>query len=192
MNISPHPQPNKTTAYSILIVEDEPMLAFFLEETLLEVGFAIAGVVGRLEPALLAIESGDFDAAILDANLAGVSAGPAALALASRGLPFIVVSGYLRAQQPSEFAGAICLSKPCGRDDLIQALYSILKPARVATPVGQRALIPNTQAGSSSRNAWATAVSSMGFPNSRSRGPHAGQASGMAVMKITGMAPCCS
>jgi CheY-like chemotaxis protein len=72
------------------------------------------------------IESGAFDAAILDANLAGVSAGPAALALKAGGLPFIVVSGYLANQQESAFKGALCLQKPCPPDRLIQALRSVL------------------------------------------------------------------
>jgi DNA-binding response OmpR family regulator len=110
----------------ILIVEDEPMLAFVLEEFLTDAGFEIAGVAGRLEMALAMIESRVFDAAILDANLAGVSAGPVATALTARGLPFIVVSGYLPEQQPSAFSGALRLQKPCGPNDLIQALRSIL------------------------------------------------------------------
>ncbi len=113
----------------ILIVEDEPMLAFVLEETLIDAGFEIAGVAGRLETALAMIESEVFDAAIVDANLAGVSAGPAASALAARGTPFIVVSGYLPEQQQSAFSGALRLQKPCRPDDLISALRSLL-PAR--------------------------------------------------------------
>lgn len=110
----------------ILIVEDEAMLAFALEEFLIEAGFDVAGVAGRLETALTKIEAGGFDAAILDANLAGVNAGPAALALTARGLPFIVVSGYLASQQQSAFKGALCLQKPCPADRLVQALRSVL------------------------------------------------------------------
>jgi DNA-binding response OmpR family regulator len=110
----------------ILIVEDEPMLAFALEEFLIDAGFEVVGVAGRIETALTMIEGGGFDAAILDANLAGVSAGPAALALKARGVPFVVVSGYLASQQQSAFQGALCLQKPCPPDRLIQALHDIL------------------------------------------------------------------
>ncbi|MDR3516890.1 MAG: PAS domain S-box protein [Azospirillaceae bacterium] len=110
----------------ILIVEDEPMLAFTLEELLIEAGFEIAGVAGRLETALALIESGVCDAAIIDANLAGVSASPAATALTARGLPFLVLSGYLPSQQHSAFSAALCLQKPCRPDDLIRSLRSIL------------------------------------------------------------------
>jgi CheY-like chemotaxis protein len=110
----------------ILIVEDEPMLAFALEETLIEGGFEIAGVAGELATALAIIESGVCDAAILDVNLSGVSAGPAASALALRGLPFLILSGYSSDQQPSAFSGVPRLQKPCRPDRLIQALRSIL------------------------------------------------------------------
>jgi len=110
----------------ILIVEDEAILALILEEFLIDAGFAIAGVAGRLEPAIELIEHGVIDAAILDANLAGVSSGPAAAALTARGIPFIVVSGYLPEQQPKAFSGAVCLQKPCRPDDLIQALHDLL------------------------------------------------------------------
>ena len=111
----------------ILIVEDEAILALLLEEFLVDAGFEIAGVAGRLETALALIKRGQFDAAILDANLAGVSSGPAASALTEGGVPFIVVSGYLPEQQPDAFSGAVCLQKPCRPDDLIQTLRTILR-----------------------------------------------------------------
>jgi DNA-binding response OmpR family regulator len=110
----------------ILIVEDEPMLAFFLEEMLIEAGFAVAGVAGKLEKALAVIESGVCDAAILDTNLAGVSAGPAAVALTDRGLPFIVLSGYAPHQLQSVFSGAPHLQKPCQPARLLEVLRAIL------------------------------------------------------------------
>ena len=112
----------------VLIVEDEPVLAFALEETLVEAGFAIAGPASRLDKALAIIESGVCDAAILDTNLAGVNVGPVAAALAARGLPFIILSGYSPDQQNSAFAGALHLQKPCRSERIIQALHDILPP----------------------------------------------------------------
>ncbi len=111
----------------ILIVEDEPMLAFVLEELLIDAGFEIAGVATKLPAALAIIESGVCDAAILDANLGGVSAGPAAAALAARGLPCLIVSGYSPDQLSGDFTGALCLQKPCRPERLLQALRSILR-----------------------------------------------------------------
>jgi DNA-binding response OmpR family regulator len=126
MSQSPTTRDNQQTAAAVLIIEDEPVLAFALEEFLIASGFEIAGVAARLETALTMIEGVVFDVAILDANLAGVDASPAASALRARERPFIVVSGYLPGQQPPAFAGALCLQKPCPPERLIQALHSIL------------------------------------------------------------------
>ena len=110
----------------ILIVEDEPMIAITLEEVLIDAGFAIAGVAGKLDKALALIESGACDAAIVDAKLAGISASPAAIALTARGLPYIVISGYSREQMRGEFPRAFFLSKPCRPELLLETLNSIL------------------------------------------------------------------
>ena len=110
----------------ILIVEDEALIAMTLEGVLVDAGFNVVGMAGRLQTALAFIERDICDAAVLDTNLAGVSAGPAALALMARGIPFIVVSGYLPDQQPAAFSGAVRLQKPCSPDDLIRALRSVL------------------------------------------------------------------
>lgn len=112
--------------WSVLIVEDEPMLAYALEELVTESGYLIAGVTGSLEGALKIIENGVCDAAILDTNLKGESSGPAALALKARRVPFIVLSGYAHSQQLAAFDGALHFQKPCKSDLLMQALRSIL------------------------------------------------------------------
>ena len=110
----------------ILIVEDEPFLALALEETLIDAGFAIAGVTGRIDKALAVIDSGGCDSAILDANLAGISATPVAAALTARGLPFIVMSGYSANQQPEALRAAPLVQKPCRPERIIETLKNVL------------------------------------------------------------------
>ena len=110
----------------VLIVEDEPLIAFALEDLLIDAGFKIVGVTGRLDKALALIGSAVFDVAIVDANLAGVSASPAASALTARGIPFIVLSGYSIEQLPDEFLGAHFMKKPCRPAQLIQSLGDIV------------------------------------------------------------------
>lgn len=118
--------PPAEAAPRILIVEDEPVLAFVLEEVLAGAGLRIAGVATRLERALTMINAGGCDAALLDTNLAGISAVPVALALKARRIPFVVLSGYSAAQQEPAFAAAaLRLQKPCPPDRLIEALRSI-------------------------------------------------------------------
>jgi DNA-binding response OmpR family regulator len=110
----------------ILIVEDEPMIGLTLQDLLIEAGFQVACVAGKLEKALALIESAGCDAAIVDANLAGVSASPAALALAARDLPFIVLSGNSPEQLKGAFPATLFMRKPCRPAKIIQALKSIV------------------------------------------------------------------
>jgi DNA-binding response OmpR family regulator len=122
----------------ILIVEDEPMIAMNLEDLLVEQGFEIAGVVRKLEKALALIESAACDAAIIDANLAGVSASPAASAMAARGLPFMIMSGYSHEQLRAKFPGALFIQKPCRPKQIIQALSELLLNAKIiGNPVAE-------------------------------------------------------
>jgi DNA-binding response OmpR family regulator len=118
---------NTETGRRILIVEDDPMLGFGLEDLLLGSGFEVAGVAQTLENGLALIERRTCDAAIVDANLDGVSASPIADAMTSRGLPYIVLSGYSQEQQGGAFAGAAdYLQKPCGPARLIAALEKMV------------------------------------------------------------------
>ena len=125
MSMQSIPTKNKRTA-RILIVEDEPIIALGLEDVLVDAGFQIAGVAGKLEKALALIESGACDVAIVDANLAGVSASPVAIALAARGIPFIVMSGYSPEQLQAVFPDALVMQKPCRPELLIDTLNTLL------------------------------------------------------------------
>lgn len=106
----------------ILIIEDEPMIALDLQDLLEDAGFDVAGVAGKLETALALIETKKFDAAVIDANLGGISSSPAAAALADRSVPFIVLSGYSFKQHEAAFPKALFIQKPCRPDQLINAL----------------------------------------------------------------------
>lgn len=109
----------------IVIIEDEPLLAVDLEDTLINAGFIVAGSASTLAMALALIETVKCDAAIVDANLGGVSASPAAFALSALGVPIIVLSGYSPEQQRSAFPDALFIQKPCRPAQLVQALKTI-------------------------------------------------------------------
>ena len=121
-----HMTGDKIKQTRILIVEDEPMMALDLQDLLVDAGFEVVGVAGRLDKALALIESKDFDVAVLDANLAGVSASPAGAALVTRGLPFVVLSGCSLAQQQDAFPSGHFLQKPCRPARLIDALNHLV------------------------------------------------------------------
>src|SRR5271154_1650881 len=114
----------------VLIVEDEPLVAENLRDDLVEAGFEVVGVAPRVESALKLIEGTGFDVAIIDANLAGISAAPAAAALSARGLPYMVLSGYARGQLQREFSDAVYVQKPYRIRKLIDELNSLLRISR--------------------------------------------------------------
>lgn len=79
----------------ILVVEDDSAVAASLGAVLESVGATVAGPVPSVETALEAIEKElAVDAAIVDVNLAGVTAHAVADRLLARNVPFVFASGY--------------------------------------------------------------------------------------------------
>jgi PAS domain S-box-containing protein len=78
----------------VLIVEDALLLALELEAGLQEAGAHVVGCAADVDEALSLLESTIVDAAVLDANLNGVSVAPVAEALRGRGIPFVFATGY--------------------------------------------------------------------------------------------------
>lgn len=115
-----------TTALRVMIIEDEPLIALSLEELMIDSGFVVAGVAGRLANALELIGRDACDVAILDANLAGVNSGPAGAALAVLGVPYIVLSGYSSTQKDGVFPDAAAfMQKPFDSGRLVEALRNV-------------------------------------------------------------------
>jgi DNA-binding response OmpR family regulator len=109
----------------ILIVEDEMLLAMNIEDMLLDVGHEVAGIAGRLEPALALAREGDFDVAMLDVNLAGDRSFPVADALAERGIPFLFATGYGRAGIEEPYRDRPVLQKPFRAAELLAAIEAL-------------------------------------------------------------------
>jgi DNA-binding response OmpR family regulator len=111
----------------VLVVEDEPLSALDLVDMLTEGGFQVLGPVSLVSDALRLICSEGCDVAVLDVNLGRESAEPIAIHMRERGIPFLVLSGYSRAQHPPGFNGAPSLAKPVSSTDLVREV-SRLKP----------------------------------------------------------------
>jgi DNA-binding response OmpR family regulator len=103
------------------------LVAENLRADLIDEGFEVIGIAARVESALSLIHGMGFDVAIIDANLAGMSAAPAAAALSARKLPFMVLSGYAREQLQREFSGAVYVQKPYRVRKLIDELNALLR-----------------------------------------------------------------
>ena len=98
---------------SILIVEDEPLIAMMLEDFLETLGHDVVATCESLEEALDRVQAGGFDLAIIDVQLKdGKRVWPVADRLKQDGTPFIVATGGHVDPPPPEHAEAPVLSKP--------------------------------------------------------------------------------
>lgn len=113
----------------VLIVEDEIVVALFLEDMLLEFGYEVAGVVGHLDDAMA--REPDYGMAVLDVHLNGRSVFDFADTLAARGVPFAFATGYGERGIPDRHRGRPVLQKPFQPEDLRRVLEE-MGPAAAA------------------------------------------------------------
>ena len=102
------------------------MIRMLLEDMLGELGYTVAAEAGRVEDALQAAKTVDFDLAILDVNLNGEPIMPVAEVLVARGLPFVFATGYGERGLPEPYRDRPTLKKPFQIDNLKQMLQSAL------------------------------------------------------------------
>ncbi len=100
------------------------LVAMNIEDMLLDLGYEVAGLASRLEPALALAREGAFDIAMLDVNLAGQASFPVADAL-KRGIPFLFATGYGIQGITENYRSAPVLQKPFRARDLQEALLEV-------------------------------------------------------------------
>lgn len=113
------------TEKKVLIVEDEAMIAFDLEDVVMSRG-AKAAVCLDLETALKKVEADDFDVAILDYNLGGRTVLPVADSLQARGIPFVFNTAMADFEDLSaRYNGAMVCRKPANEAELVSLLVKL-------------------------------------------------------------------
>ena len=115
-------------ARRILIVEDEFLLAFHLEDLLAALGHHVIGTASRIAEAVAFAQDRDFDFAILDINLAGGQSFPVADILRQRNIPFVFASGYGSAGLLGEYRQVSILRKPYELEDIKRAIAAAVSP----------------------------------------------------------------
>ena len=109
----------------LLIGEDNPFVAAFLQEVVKEGGYELCGVAASAQEFLSLAEQEKPDLAIVDVRLAGSFSGiDAAIEASSRinlGILFVTASPD-RVLDPPAPVGQACLSKPFTEPELIEAL----------------------------------------------------------------------
>ncbi|MGZ2411278.1 CheY-like chemotaxis protein [Sphingomonas sp. F9_3S_D5_B_2] len=107
---------------TVLVLEDEPIIAFTLEDMLLELGYQEVILSGDVRGALALLETCAPCAAVLDVNIRGERSYPVAAVLAERRVPFIFATGYGDAQHPEELRSVPTVTKPYTAEAIRSAL----------------------------------------------------------------------
>jgi len=111
----------------VLVVEDEAMISFLVEDMLRELGVREVWLASTVAGALDLLTTKRPHVAILDINLNGESAYAVAERLQESGIPFMFASGYGRSGVSEEWAGRPVVQKPFDLQGLSAALEQCLK-----------------------------------------------------------------
>ena len=115
-----------TVPLSILIVEDEPLIAMMLEDFIDALGHSVAGSVDTVAAALDKVRETPFDVAILDVHLRnGEASWTVADALADRGTAFVIATGGMIEPPPARHAAVPTLPKPFTIDRVESAIAGL-------------------------------------------------------------------
>lgn len=112
---------------TVLILEDEPILGFALEDMLTELGEWEVVLFTRLEDAAHFLDEGLPDLAILDVNIHGRVSYGVADRLRAAGVPYLFATGYGDLTHPKAHRGAPTVTKPYSSrhiDDAMQAAFA--------------------------------------------------------------------
>jgi DNA-binding response OmpR family regulator len=108
----------------ILIVEDEPLVAFDNEYMLKDADYEVVATVDNFADAARAIEEEEIDLVLTDLSLAGEGDGrDVARAAGAKGVPVLFVTGHSSEDSKSLALG--CLAKPYSPKVLLAALASV-------------------------------------------------------------------
>ena len=109
----------------VLVAEDDALIAFDVEQTLVaQFGFKVS-VVHKLSDGLRVLADDPPHLAVLDVNLDGEDIAPLASSLAQSGAPIVFVSGY-RSHPLELLADGLTIEKPHSTEDLVRMIHDAL------------------------------------------------------------------
>ena len=108
----------------ILVVEDEPLVAFDNEHLLGDAGYTVVATVDRVADAVAVIEADGLDLILSDVTLSGAGDGiDVARAAKAKGIPLLFVTGTR--PQDAEALAVGWLAKPYSSRDLLGAIEAV-------------------------------------------------------------------
>lgn len=115
------------TGLTVLLVEDEYLIALDAEQMLRDLGAKDVEIISTFEAAKKFTQEGEFDLAVLDVNINGQLSFPIAEILKDRGIPVVFASGYALRDRPLDgFEGGVCVGKPYSTEGLRKAFAAVL------------------------------------------------------------------
>lgn len=114
---------NRLAGRKVMIVEDEYLLASALQDAVEQLGGEVVGPFARVQQAMQSIDAGDLpDVGLLDVNLGSEYSFPLADALAQRGIPAVLITGYDTGALPEAYRSLSYLRKPFDMASIRSAL----------------------------------------------------------------------
>lgn len=110
---------------TILVVEDEWLIADMIEHALAQAGYRILGPACSVAQALRLIAAGPCDAALLDVNLGAEKSFVVIDRLIALGIPHLLITGYCPPNLPERYRRCPRLSKPLLTGALIEAVRTL-------------------------------------------------------------------
>ena len=114
------------TGKRVLLVEDEAVIAFALEDMLDELGCVVIGPAYQLDSACTLAEAEAIDVAILDVNLNEARSYAVAEILQRRMIPFLFATGYAETGIEWNDPDVTVIAKPYRKDEIAKALAALL------------------------------------------------------------------
>jgi CheY-like chemotaxis protein len=115
---------------TVLIVEDETIVALLLEDMLDELSCATVLHANGIDQAAALLREHRPDIATLDVNLGGVYAYPVAAQLAEMHIPFVFTTGYGTSGIDKDWAARPVVQKPFSLESLAAALRQALSESK--------------------------------------------------------------
>lgn len=116
----------RLSGITVLVVEDEPLIAWELAMGLEEAGASVVGPVATVDAALAKVAVEPLAAAVLDVRLGASEVTPVAHALAERGVPFVFHTGHADRESLSHWPHVPVLRKPAQLPEVVGILRALL------------------------------------------------------------------
>jgi DNA-binding response OmpR family regulator len=125
------PCPDHDGPPRILIIEDDPLIAYPIDNLVSDLGYAVSGIAHSFTSARHELAKRNFDAVLLDLTLRGQDCLAIADLLLEARTPFAIVTGSNRVFE-GRYKGVPLLHKPFAAYQLCVLLERLVGPARWA------------------------------------------------------------